>query len=202
MHFGEYELSLSLISLSPLPTAHPNTFQRVLVRSSIPCYRNFNLAMGRSPSFASTPTNYTPYSDSLSLRLLPSQELTLLVRSNSQAHYAKGTPLATISSKLLNWPPTACKRTVSGSISLFYSKYFSPFPHGTSSLSVSQQYLALPDGAGRFPQDFSGPAVLRILLGSKLVSFTGLSPSLVQLSRSVLLLIYSPHCSPTTPILP
>ena len=46
------------------------------------------------------------------------------------------------------------------------SRFFSPFPHGTSSLSVSQEYLALPDGAGRFPQDFSGPAVLRILLGS------------------------------------
>jgi len=69
MHFGEYELFLSLIGLSPLPTAHPKTFQRQLVRSSIPLYRYFNLAMGRSPSFASTPTNYTPYSDLLSLRL-------------------------------------------------------------------------------------------------------------------------------------
>ena len=51
MHFGEYEIFLSLISLSPLPTAHPKTFQRLLVRSSIPCYRNFNLAMGRSRKF-------------------------------------------------------------------------------------------------------------------------------------------------------
>ena len=58
MHFGEYELFPGLIGLSPLPTAHPNTFQRVLVRSSIPCYRNFNLAMGRSPGFASTPTDF------------------------------------------------------------------------------------------------------------------------------------------------
>ena len=24
-----------------------------------------------------------------------------------------------------------------------------------------REYLALPDGAGRFPQDFSGPVVLR-----------------------------------------
>src|SRR5690606_38857560 len=53
---------------------------------------------------------------------------------------------------------------VSGSISPPYSGYFSPFPHGTGSLSVSQEYLALPDGAGGFPQDFSGPAVLRIPL--------------------------------------
>ena len=35
MHFGEYELSPGLIGLSPLPTSHPNTFQRILVRSSI-----------------------------------------------------------------------------------------------------------------------------------------------------------------------
>ncbi len=75
--------------------------------------------------------------------------------------------------------PTACKRLVSGSISLFCSKYFSPFPHGTSSLSVSQEYLALPDGSGRFTQDFTCPALLRILLGNKLDSYTGLSPSMV-----------------------
>ena len=82
-----------------------------------------------------------------------------------------------------NRAPTVCRRTVSGSISLRYSRFFSPFLHSTSSLSVSQKYLALPDGAGRFPQDFSGPAVLRILLGKKFVSLTGLSPPMVQLSR-------------------
>ena len=69
MHFGEYELFPSLIGLSPLPTGHPKTFQRLAVRSSIACYCNFNLPMGRSHGFASTPTNYTPYSDSLSLRI-------------------------------------------------------------------------------------------------------------------------------------
>ena len=57
MHFGEYELFPSLIGLSPLPTVHPKTFQRLLVRSSISCYRNFNLTMGRSQGFASIPTN-------------------------------------------------------------------------------------------------------------------------------------------------
>ena len=69
MHFGEYELFPSLIGLSPLPTSHPKTFQRLAVRSSIACYCNFNLLMGRSHGFASTPTNYTPFSDSLSLRI-------------------------------------------------------------------------------------------------------------------------------------
>ena len=57
MHFGEYELSPSLISLSPLPSSHPKTFQRQTVRSSIWCYRNFNLLKGRSLGFASTPTD-------------------------------------------------------------------------------------------------------------------------------------------------
>ena len=51
MHFGEYELFPSLIGLSPLPTAHPKTFQRQLVRASISCYRDFTLAMGRSLGF-------------------------------------------------------------------------------------------------------------------------------------------------------
>ena len=60
--------------------------------------------------------------------------------------------------------PTVCKHTVSGTISLPCSGCFSPFPHGTSSLSVSQEYLALPDGPGSFRQDSSCPALLRIPL--------------------------------------
>ena len=60
--------------------------------------------------------------------------------------------------------PTACRRMVSGTISLFCSKCFSPFPHGTCSLSVSREYLALPDGPGGFTQDSSCPALLRIPL--------------------------------------
>jgi hypothetical protein len=51
---------------------------------------------------------------------------------------------------------------VSGTISPPYSGYFSPFPHGTCPLSVSQEYLALPDGAGSFKRSFTGSALLRI----------------------------------------
>ena len=83
MHFGEYELFPSLIGLSPLPTGHPKTFQRLPVRSSITCYRDFNLLVGRSQGFASSATNLTPYSDSLSLRLTYLKYLTSLVMSNS-----------------------------------------------------------------------------------------------------------------------
>ena len=77
MHFGEYELSPSLISLSPLPSAHPEAFQRLLVRPSRWCYPSFSLAKGRSLGFASTTSDYTPCSDSLSLRLQASRPLTL-----------------------------------------------------------------------------------------------------------------------------
>ena len=78
--------------------------------------------------------------------------------------------------------PTACKQLVSGSISLPCSGYFSPFPHGTSSLSVSQEYLALPDGPGRFIQGFTCPVLLRIPLLITSITYTGLSPSMVLLS--------------------
>ena len=76
MHFGEYELSPSLIGLSLLHSSHPEAFQRLLVRSSIPCYRDFNLDKCRSLGFASTPSDLTPSSGSLSLRLRGSSRLT------------------------------------------------------------------------------------------------------------------------------
>ena len=57
MPFGEYELSPSLIGLSLLHTAHREAFQRLFVRTSIPCYRNFILVKCRSLGFASTPSD-------------------------------------------------------------------------------------------------------------------------------------------------
>ena len=38
--------------------------------------------------------------------------------------------------------------------------FFSPFPHGTSSLSVNDEYLALEDGPPIFRQDYTCPALL------------------------------------------
>ena len=57
MPFGEYELSPSLIGLSLLHTPHPEAFQRLSVRTSIPCYRDFILDMCRSLGFASASTD-------------------------------------------------------------------------------------------------------------------------------------------------
>ena len=76
MHFGEYELSPSLIGLSLLPSPHPEAFQRLSVRTSIRCYPDFILDKGRSLGFASAAADYQPCSDSLSLRLRASSRLT------------------------------------------------------------------------------------------------------------------------------
>ena len=38
--------------------------------------------------------------------------------------------------------------------------FFSPFPHGSGSLSVDYEYLALEDGHPMFRQDFTCPALL------------------------------------------
>jgi hypothetical protein len=54
MHFGENQLSRSLIGLSPLTTGHPPGFQPRWVRASTPSYRRFTLPMARSPRFGST----------------------------------------------------------------------------------------------------------------------------------------------------
>ena len=108
--------------------------------------------------------------------------LNLASNSNSQVHYAKGTP------SQLKAAPTACKRMVSGAISLFYSKYFSPFPHGTGSLSVSREYLALPDGPGRFTQNFSCSVLLRIPLGPGQLRIRDFHPLRLLFPK------YSTHC--------
>src|SRR5688500_9468247 len=72
-------------------------------------------------------------------------------------------------SKLRHSAPTACRHTVSGTISLPSQGFFSPFPHGTGSLSVRRLYLALRDGPRGFPQGFTCPAVLRYRLRVQIV---------------------------------
>ena len=110
MHFGENQLSRSLIGLSPLPTAHPLHFQLKWVRSSTTSYRRFNLAMDRSLRFGSR----SCHSNAL-FRLAFATDtphgLTSRHNTNSQAHSSKGT----LSPQKA---PTACKHTVSGTISL------------------------------------------------------------------------------------
>ena len=77
-----------------------------------------------------------------------------------------------------------CKHTISGTISLPYQGFFSPFPHGTSSLSVISRYLALEGGPSGFKRGFTCPALLGIPLDLLQISPTGLSPSVDDYSKS------------------
>ena len=180
IYFGENQLSPGLIGLSPLPTAHPLSFQPKWVRSSTTSYRRFNLAMGRSLRFGSNLRNLMPNSDSLSLRLRLSA-LTLLRRITRRLIKQKARDQAFPCG---HSPFAACRCTVSGSISLPSPGFFSPFPHGTGALSVISEYLALERGRPGFPQGFSSPAVLRNSIQQvRVLSSTGLSPSVAGLSR-------------------
>ena len=71
---------------------------------------------------------------------------------------------------------TACRRTVSGTLSLPCSGCFSPFPHGTCSLSVSGEYLALADGPAGFTRGSTCPALLRIPLCFRWLRVRGCHP--------------------------
>ena len=91
------------------------------------------------------------------LRSQPPRGLT----SGPHARPPKGEPQS-IGIKRRHSAPTACRHTVSGSISLPSPGFFSPFPHGTCALSVARKYLALGGGPPCFPQGFTCLVVLWI----------------------------------------
>src|SRR6202021_124623 len=99
--------------------------------------------------------------------------LKLPANRNSLTHYTKGTPsrhkplrlLVGIRFQVSFTPLSGC---------------FSPFPHGTCSLSVTREYLGLEGGPPMFRQDFTCPALLKDRL---IFTHTGLSPAMAGLSR-------------------
>ena len=94
MPFGEYELSPSLIGLSLLHTPHREAFQRLSVRPSIPCYRDFSLDMCRSLGFASASsdserplqTRFRSGSGSLSSLTLPLTATRRFIMQKARRH--------------------------------------------------------------------------------------------------------------------
>ena len=107
----------------------------------------------------------------------PCFPLNLAQYHNSPAHSAKGT-LSRIN---------ALELFVSIWFQILYFTplpgFFSPFPHGTCSLSVIRKYLALRDGPRRFRQNFSCIVVLRIHFRDYMISHTRLSRFTAILSR-------------------
>jgi hypothetical protein len=124
MHFGENQLSRSLIGLSPLPTTHPPGFQPWWVRASTTSYSRLTLAMGRSLRFGSTPRDSTIKRQQRPIRTrfrygYPTR-VNLATKHNSQAHSSKGTPSPPHHPRKDNAASalTACRHTVSGTVSL------------------------------------------------------------------------------------
>src|SRR5437870_12891093 len=96
-------------------------------------------------------------------------------------------------------PPTACRHVVSGSLSLRALGCFSPVPHGTRPLSVTQESFALEGGPPSFTPDYSGRALLRNSTTPRpSPSPTGLSPSLALHSRRLPLASLDASVGPTT----
>jgi hypothetical protein len=124
IRFGENQLSPSLIGLSPLPTAHPNGFQPATVRPSTRFYPSFNLAMGRSLRFRVCPCELDALFRLAFATAPVLNTLASLARSNSPDHNAKGTQSPAGTAEAAPQAPTACRHTVSGSLSLASRRSF------------------------------------------------------------------------------
>ena len=98
--------------------------------------------------------------------------------------------------------PTACRRTVSGTVSLPCPGCFSPFPHGTGSLSVSYTVFSLAGWSRRIHAGFHVSRATQDTARLRVASCTGLSPSADGLSRTFHSRRFLPRCGPTTPAAP
>ena len=147
-------------------------------------YPHFILPMRRSRGFASTAENLVALFR-LAFASAPRQcRLTLLTTVSRRIIMQKARRQA-FPSKLGHSPPTACRHVVSGSVSSPYrgSSHLSLALLG--SLSVASEYLALRDGPRRFRPASTCPVLLRCQTDVCFLSRTGLSPAMVDLSRSV-----------------
>ncbi len=186
-----------MIGLSPLDTGHPRIFQHSPVRSSTTCYGCFNLPISRSSRFGSNAGN------SLALFRLAFAAAPPFLRLTSLPTLTHWLIMQKVHGQAASYfedsPPVACRRKISDSISLPLSGFFSPFPYGTCSLSVTCLYLALDDGPPRFPQGYSGPVVLRNFLECQYRFVYGALTLFGCFSQSIRLQPDIPYWSPTTP---
>jgi hypothetical protein len=175
MHFGENQLSRSLIGLSPLTTGHPPGFQPWWVRSSTRSYPRFNLPMARSLRFGSWARDSTALFG-LAFATATPHGLTSPHTANSQAHSSKGTQSP-------QRAPTACRHTVSGTISL---RSRGTFHHSLTVLSAigHQGIFRLSGWSRQIHTGFLGPrATWEMRKQAADVSSTGVLPSTPDLSH-------------------
>src|SRR4028118_18695 len=174
MHFGENQLSRSLIGLSPLSTAHPPGFQPWWVRSSTRSYPRFNLAMDRSLRFGSRARDFIALFG-LAFATATPHGLTSPHTTNSQAHSSKGTPspelgrlrriVGTRFQVLFHSPP--------GVLFTFPSRYLSAIGH--------QGVFRLRGWSPQIHTGFHGlRATWDTTREARSLSSTGLSPTVVR----------------------
>ena len=132
--------------------------------------------MARSLGFGSTAL-YLFALLRLAFASAPCFPLNLAQYHNSPAHSAKGTlsPVNGLELFVSIWFQILYFTPLPG--------FFSPFPHGTCSLSVIRKYLALRDGPRGFRQNFTCIVVLRIHSRDYMISHTRLSRFTAILSR-------------------
>ena len=109
--------------------------------------------------FGSTPTYMRPIQTRFRFGSGP-EGLNPHVSSNSPDHNAKGTPSDTCVSS---------DRLSAHGFRIYFTRHlacFSPFPHGTSALSVIEEYLGLEGGPPGFAQNSTCSALLGIPLGA------------------------------------
>ena len=155
------------------------------VRSSITFYGNFNLDMDRSPGFGSTNTNFTPYSDLVSLRLHTFLVFNLANISNSPDRSTKSTQSATIPYGTIRLPLFVSTRfqvlfhSPPGVLFTFPSQYFFAIGH--------QGIFRLGGWSLRLPSGFHvSRCTLDTTVGLQ-VSYTRLSLSLACFPKTILL---------------
>ena len=180
IHFGENQLSPGSIGISPLPTGHPHVLQHRWVRASTRSYPRFTLPMGSSPGFGSylsnTLSTLVVARFRLAFALAPAlyRALTLLRVAQPTRllpPYTRRIILQKARRQAVAPPPKRRPTPPSDCLSAqgFRGSFiplpgcFSPFPHGTGSLSVARSIRALEGGPPSFPQGFSCPVVLRII---------------------------------------
>src|SRR6266496_319678 len=182
MHFGENQLSRSLIGLSPLPTGHPPGFQPWWVRSSTRSYPRFNLHMGRSLRFGSTACDSERPIQTRFRYGYPTR-VNLATYRNSQAHSSKGTRSLHFSPEA-EYAPTACRHTVSGAISRPLTGALFTFPSRYLFTIGHQGVFRLRRWSSQIHTGFHGPrATWDPVRGVAMVSPTGVSPSMPRFSN-------------------